>query len=162
MKRERLGASSCSRKGPRGAREGGEIWRSLFTQGRPLAPSALSPLPLQRQTPCPMASWAAPGSEPALLQSGGVRGACQVGQHAKDLLHSLSWSHQGLLLLLGPGAPEPAVQSLQPLRSGPDLALARPELQPETDTCRWHPSCQPPSSPRDTSALTLWPLAGPP
>lgn len=70
-----------------------------------------------------------------------------------------SISPHGLPQLPEPGTPKPAVQGLQPMRSGPDLVLVGPELQPETGPC-WHPSCQPPSSARDASASTprpRWP-----
>ena len=91
MKRERLGASPCSRKSPRGA-----IWRSLSTQGGPLPPSPDS------------GRRAAPGSEPAPLPSGGARGACQVGPHAKDSLYFPSWP-----------PPAPGAQYSQTRCSGP-------------------------------------------
>lgn len=36
-----------------------------------------------------------------------------------NLLHVPPWPPQGLALILGPGAPEPTIQSQQPSRSGP-------------------------------------------
>lgn len=65
-------------------------------------------LPRQWQTLGPTASWAAPGSEPAPLPSGGARGACQVGPHAKDSLHFPSWP-----------PPAPGAQYSQTRCSGP-------------------------------------------
>ena len=124
--------------------------RSLSSQGGPPPPS-----PRQWQTLGPTASRATPGSEPAPLQSGGARGAYQW----VPMPRTRSISPHGLPQLLEPGTSKPAVRGLQPMRSGPDLVLVGPELQPETDPC-WHPSCQLPSLARDASASTPRPLAG--
>lgn len=121
-----MGASPCSRKSPRGA-SGGPCPQE---DPLPSLPRRVADAWVPQPAGLPQAR-----GLPHSRQEGpeGLPG----GSTCQGLTHFPSWPPPAPR---DHSTPKLVVQGLQPMTSGPDLV--GPELQPETDPCGWHPSCQ--------------------